>query len=113
MSKVSQMILGTVFSASLLSLFASVVNATHATLRVENRSSSSIMRFYASPYWAETYTRDLLGNYTIRPGQHWYVDLSDAETNNCIYDVKVIMRNGQIFEDQINVCGQTLTIYDQ
>jgi hypothetical protein len=61
--------------------------------------------------WAEIYSSDLLGDYVIRPGQHWYVDLSDRETNNCLYDVKVIMRNGQIFEDRIDVCGQTLTIY--
>jgi len=115
MHKLSRMSLVTVFSTGLLGLFANanVVNATHATLRVENDSSSSIVRFYASPYWAETYSGDLLGSYVIRPGQYWIVDLSDADTNNCIYDVKAILRNGQIFEDRVNVCGRALTIYDR
>lgn len=68
MHKLSRMTLTTVFSTNLLCLYASVVNATHATLRVENDSSPPIIRFYASPYWAETYSWDLVGNYVIYPG---------------------------------------------
>jgi hypothetical protein len=113
MSKLSRMVCVTVFSTSLLGLFASRVNANHATLRVVNNSSSSIVKFYSSPYWARRYSSDRLGNYVIRPGEYWVVDLSDGETNNCLYDVKVIMRNGQIFEDRIDVCGKTLTIDDR
>lgn len=113
MSKLSRMVFATVFSTSLLGLFASIVNANHATLKVVNTSSSPIIKFYASPYWAKRYSSDRLGNYIIYPGEEWSVDLSDGETDNCIYDVKVIMRNGRIFEDRINVCGKVLTIYNR
>jgi len=111
--KLSRMILVTAFSTGVLGLFANMVNANHATLKVVNVSSSSIIRFYASPYWYKKYTGDRLDDYVIRPGQHWYVDLSDEKTNNCLYDVKAVMRNGQVFEDRIDVCGKILTIYDK
>lgn len=110
MSKLSQMVLATVFSTSLLGLFASMVNANHATLKVVNNSSSSIIKFYADPYWSKRYSSDRLADYIIRPGQQWTVDLSDQETNNCLYDVKVMLRNGRIIEDRIDVCGKILTI---
>lgn len=111
MSKLGRMVLATVFSTSLLGLYASMVNANHATLKVVNNSSSSIIKFYASPYWAKTYPSDRLGDYIIRPGEVWSVDLSERDTN-CLYDVKVVLRNGKIFEDRMNVCGKTLNIYD-
>lgn len=103
----------TIFSTSFVVLFGKIADADHATLKVVNDSSSPITRFYASPYWYKKYTGDRLGNYVIYPGQYWVVDLSDGNTNNCIYDVKVILKNGQIFEDRIDVCGETLTIYDK
>jgi peptidoglycan/xylan/chitin deacetylase (PgdA/CDA1 family) len=113
MGKLSRMALTTVFSTSLVVLFANVASATHATLKVVNSSSSPILKFYAAPYWDKTYPPDRLGNYIIYPGQYWSVDLSDGKTNNCLYDVKVMLKNGQIFEDRIDVCDRTLTIYDK
>lgn len=113
MGKLSRMILVATFSTGLLSLLPTVANATHATLKVVNDSSSSIIQFYAAPYWTKRYGSDRLGTYIIRPGQYWYVDLSDGETDNCLYDVKVILKNGQIFEDRLDVCNGTLNIYDK
>lgn len=109
-----RIMLCTIFSVGFVVPFGKVADANHATLKVVNNSSSSIIRFYASPYWYPKYTGDRLGKYVIYPGQYWYVDLSDQETNNCIYDVKVILQNRQTLEySEINVCEKTLTIYNK
>lgn len=112
MSRLRQTISATVFGTCLVLSFADIADANHATLKVVNVSSSSIVRFYASPYWYERYI-ELLGGRAIYPGQYWYIDLSDGETNNYIYDLKVVLKNGKVFEDRENVCGNTITIYDR
>jgi hypothetical protein len=109
----NMMLFSAVLSASIMAPFGNIANANHATLKVVNDSSYPIMKFFASPYWYKRYTRDLLGDYKINPGQTWTIDLSDGDSNNCIYDVKAVLRNGQVFEDRINVCSKVLTIYDR
>lgn len=113
-SKPYKLVLITVLSALLLGLFGRNANADHATLKVVNTTSWNIVGFYASPYWHTTYnTGNLLGNYVIGLGEYWYVDLSDGRTDNCIYDVKVVLQNGMATEIRKNVCGTTLTVYER
>jgi hypothetical protein len=107
------MILSTIFSASIIALFSNAAYANHATLKIVNNSSSPIVKFYASPYWYKRYTVDLLGDSVIYPEQQWSVDLSDGETENCIYDTKTILKNGQVFEGEMNVCTRQLIISDR
>jgi hypothetical protein len=107
------MILSTMFSVSIIALFGNPAYANHATLQIVNNSSFPIVRFYASPYWYKRYGSDLLGDQVIYPGQQWSVDLSDGETQNCIYNTKTILKNGQVFEGEMNVCTRQLIISDR
>jgi hypothetical protein len=72
---------------------------------VQNVSSQAIYNLYASPVTAKTWEEDLLGQGTIPAGGNKTANI-DNGTNECMYDLKVIMANGKAFEHrQVNVCA--------
>jgi len=72
---------------------------------VENLSSQSIYYLYASPTSAKTWEEDLLGSGTIPAGESKVANI-DNGTNECQYDLKVVMADGKEFvQRNINVCA--------
>ena len=71
---------------------------------VENLSSQSIYYLYASPATSTTWEEDLLGSGTIPSGSSKVANI-DNGTNECYYDLKVVMADGkEHIQRRVNVC---------
>jgi hypothetical protein len=72
---------------------------------IENISSHTVRELYASPITATTWEEDLLGQRTLAAGESINANV-DNGTNECYYDLKAVLDNGQAFEKRkINVCA--------
>src|SRR4051812_11479475 len=72
---------------------------------VQNISSQTVRELYASPITAKTWEEDLLGQRTLAAGQSISANI-DNGTNECNFDLKVVMANGKAFEHRgVNVCA--------
>ena len=72
---------------------------------IENLSSQSIYYLYASPISAKTWEEDLLGSGTIPAGESKVANI-DNGTNECYYDLKVVMADGKEYvQRRVNVCA--------
>ena len=72
---------------------------------VENVASQSIYYLYASPATSTTWEEDLLGSGTIPSGESKVANI-DNGSNECIYDLKVVMADGkEHIKRRVNVCA--------
>jgi hypothetical protein len=72
---------------------------------VQNLSSQTVRELYASPITATIWEEDLLGQRTLSAGQSISANI-DNGTNECYYDLKVVLANGKAMEQRkINVCA--------
>ena len=72
---------------------------------VENVASQSIYYLYASPATSTTWEEDLLGSGTIPSGESKVANI-DNGTNECVYDLKVVMADGkEVIQRRVNVCA--------
>ena len=72
---------------------------------VQNISSQQVNNLYASPVTAKTWEEDLLGQRTLASGASISANI-DNGTNECMYDLKVVMASGKTFEHRsVNVCA--------
>jgi hypothetical protein len=97
-------------AAAALALLAGTASAAstdgkNRKVMVQNVSSQTVNNLYASPVTAKTWEEDLLGQRTLTAGQSIQANI-DNGTNECMYDLKVVMANGKTFEHrQVNVCA--------
>lgn len=69
-----------------------------------NRTSSPLIRFYASPAGAKTWESDIMGGKVLRPGQQVKVTIDDGR-RTCIYDIRGDFADGDKVEDyKVNIC---------
>jgi hypothetical protein len=67
--------------------------------------SQTVNNLYASPITAKTWEEDLLGQRTLGAGQSISANI-DNGTNECYFDLKVVMASGKAFEHRnVNVCA--------
>ena len=72
---------------------------------VDNVASQSIYYLYASPVTATTWEEDLLGSGTIPAGTTKVANI-DNGSNECYYDLKVVMADGkEHIQRRVNVCA--------
>ena len=72
---------------------------------VQNISSQQVNTLFASPDTAKTWEEDLLGQRTLAAGASISANI-DNGTNECMYDLKVVMASGKTFEHRsVNVCA--------
>jgi nicotinamide riboside kinase len=74
-------------------------------VQIANRSSQAVHFLYASPVTTNNWEEDLLGNGTIAPGASVEANI-DNGTNQCNYDLKIVMANAQEhIRRAVNVCA--------
>ena len=72
---------------------------------VENVANQAIYYLYASPATSTTWEEDLLGSGTIPAGSSKVANI-DNGSNECVYDLKVVMADGkEHIQRRINVCS--------
>ena len=87
-----------------LSSFAAT-DGKNRRVTVENVANQSIYYLYASPATSTEWEEDLLGSGTIPSGQSKVANI-DNGTNECVYDLKVVMADGkEHIQRRINVCN--------
>jgi hypothetical protein len=85
--------------------WAASTDGKNRKVTVENLSSQTVRELYASPITAKTWEEDLLGQRTLTSGQSISANI-DNGTNECMYDLKVVLANGKALEHrQVNVCA--------
>ncbi len=87
------------------SALAASTDRKNRKVSVQNLSSQSVQNLYASPVTAKTWEEDLLGQRTLASGHTVEANI-DNGTNECMFDLKVVLANGKAFEHrQVNVCA--------
>ena len=99
-----------VAAAAAMAIFAAPATAApdgkNRKVTVENLSSQSLDYLFASPITSKTWEEDLLGpQRKLAAGQSISANI-DNGTNECYYDLKAKMANGQEHEQRrVNVCA--------
>ncbi|MEA3003980.1 MAG: hypothetical protein QOH81_2768 [Sphingomonadales bacterium] len=84
---------------------AASTDGKNRKVTVQNLSSQTIRELYASPITAKVWEEDLLGQRTLAAGSSVEANI-DNGTNQCMFDLKVVMANGKAVEHrQVNVCA--------
>jgi hypothetical protein len=97
-------------AAAALALATSAASAAstdgkNRKVMVQNISSQQVNNLYASPITAKTWEEDLLGQRTLAAGASIEANI-DNGTNQCMFDLKVVMASGKTFEHRsVNVCA--------
>jgi len=97
-------------TAAALIAFSSAASAAstdgkNRKVMVQNISSQQVNNLYASPITAKTWEEDLLGQRVLAAGSSIEANI-DNGTNQCQFDLKVVMANGKTFEHRgVNVCA--------
>src|SRR5687767_9983042 len=105
MNRTFAMLAATAVAISVPSASWAANDGKNRRVTVENVASQSIYYLYASPATSTTWEEDLLGSGTIPAGDSKVANI-DNGTNECIYDLKVVMADGkEHIQRRINVCA--------
>jgi len=86
-------------------IFANGANAYNRNVDIANNSDLSIMKFQASNVGDSTWGPDLLGSFTLDPGESIDINLDDR-TGYCRFDFRTVMEDGSILvRPGVNVCA--------
>src|SRR5688572_19956059 len=104
MNKVFTMFAATAVAISIPSASWAATDGKNRRVTVDNVANQSIYYLYASPATSTTWEEDLLGSGTIPSGSSKVANI-DNGTNECVYDLKVVMADGrEHIQRRVNVC---------
>jgi hypothetical protein len=93
--------------ASIPGIASAATDGKNRKVHVENMSNHTMRELYASPVTAKTWEENLLGQRTLESGKSIYANI-DNGTNDCYYDLKAVMDNGNVLEKRsVDVCATT------
>ncbi len=97
-----------VLAACVAGLFAlgatSQANAADRHVRIINKTSYTMVRFYASRSSTTDWEEDILGDSVLKSGSSVRINIDDG-TGACIFDFKAVFSNGnEATRSKINVC---------
>ena len=105
MNKVFTLLAATAVAVSIPSASWAATDGKNRRVTVDNVASQSIYYLYASPATSTTWEEDLLGSGTIPAGTTKVANI-DNGTNECYYDLKVVMADGrEHIQRRVNVCA--------
>ena len=105
MNKVFTMLAATAVAVSIPTASWAATDGKNRRVTVDNVASQSIYYLYASPATSTTWEEDLLGSGTIPAGSTKVANI-DNGTNECYYDLKVVMADGkEHIQRRVNVCA--------
>ncbi len=105
MNKVFTMLAATAVAVSIPTASWAANDGKNRRVTVDNVASQSIYYLYASPATSTTWEEDLLGSGTIPAGSTKVANI-DNGTNECYYDLKVVMADGrEHIQRRVNVCA--------
>ena len=95
-------------AACVAGLFAlgatSQASAADRHVRIINKTSYTMVRFYASRSSTSDWEEDILGDDVLRSGSSVRINIDDG-TGACIYDFKAVFADGDtVIKKKVNVC---------
>jgi hypothetical protein len=90
--------------AALVATNAAQSQSQSTAFTLVNRTSSPLIRFYASPSGTRSWEEDIMDGKILRPGQSVRVTINDGR-QACIYDIRGDFADGDKVEDyKVNIC---------
>lgn len=102
-------------AAVIAAAIATPALAADPRVNIINESGETIARVEMSGVYAESWGRDLLGQYVLRTGYHLDLVEPSYSSGNCRYDLRVTFNSGRrMVIRNFNACATTdVTIYNQ
>jgi hypothetical protein len=83
---------------------AQVTLAETVEFRLVNKTSVSLIEFYASPSNLDDWENDILGEEVLTPGKATVIAVADTR-QACTYDLKGVFSDGDKVEEKaVNIC---------
>lgn len=89
--------------AAILTL-APAAFADERVFMLDNRSSFTIVEFYASPTDVSSWEEDILGPDVLPAGEALRITIADGR-DACIYDLRFVFEDGDVAEGEMDVCN--------
>jgi hypothetical protein len=81
----------------------SFAHAEDLIFMLDNRSSYTIVEFYASPTDVNVWEEDILGASILEAGDAARVTIADGR-EQCDYDLRIVFEDGDVLEDSTDLC---------
>lgn len=78
-------------------------NAGDLDFRLINQSGYTLNEFYVTTAKIDKWGNDVLGKGTLATGSSAVVNFP-TESNDCVYDLKMVFEDGDVLTDTINLC---------
>jgi hypothetical protein len=99
-----QNILRAAAAAAVLAVTALPSYAANRDFRFVNNSGQTLWELYVSPASDDSWNSDILGRNVLESGRAMMVRFP-GKGNECNYDLKMVMENGQNFTTQLDLCS--------
>jgi hypothetical protein len=90
-------------AAAVLAATALPSYAANRDFRFVNNSGETLWELYVSPVSDSSWNSDILGRSVLESGRAMMVRFP-GRGNECNYDLKMVMENGDSYETQLNLC---------
>lgn len=98
-----QFVLRATAAAAILAATALPSLAANRDFRFVNSSGQTLWELYVSPASDDSWNSDILGRSVLESGRAMMVRFP-GRGNECTYDLKMVMENGNSFTTQLNLC---------
>ena len=99
-------ILRAVAAVAVILLSAAPALAGNLNFKLINKSGFTLQEFYVSSAQRNRWGNDVLGKSTLPSGRSASVNFP-VESDDCVYDLKMIFDDGDELTDTINLCETT------
>ncbi len=90
-------------AAAVLAATALPIQAANRDFRFVNSSGETLWELYVSPASDDNWNSDVLGRSVLEAGRSAMIRFP-GRGNECTYDLKMVMENGDSYTTQLNLC---------
>ncbi len=90
-------------ATALLAAAPVIAVAQDLTFAFNNQTDLTVMEIYASPTDVESWEDDILGVDVLGAGETVSVTIADGR-DRCTYDMRTVFSDGQVLDEQVNIC---------
>ena len=89
--------------AAIMVASAMSADAANRDFRFVNSSGDTLWELYVSPASDDSWNRDVLGQSVLESGRAMMIRFP-GKGEECVYDLKMVMKSGNSFTTQLNLC---------
>lgn len=96
-------LLGPAAAAAIAFVSVTTAQAEDLVFMLDNQSSYVVSEFYASPTNVGNWEEDILGADVLPAGEGVRITIADGR-DVCDYDLRVVFEDGDVLDDNANLC---------